>query len=175
MKMVSEGKIYKDLGYHYFQIIKEYVKFHVDDHIDFQSQCDHLPYGGNLSVRKDPQSKPIIILGQDEAIFTKQFVFSRGCWVMEDDSKQMMPKDEGQGEMISSFVSCEIGYGFTPSQDIFDEVNRKQRNCKYSDEEAAEEKKGTSCKSNLTKTPFTAELEYGCNHDGYWTYEFMVC
>ena len=58
----------------------------VDDHIDLQEKCKHLPYGRYLSVRKDPNTKPLIILGQDEAIF-KQFVFSKGTWVMEDGTK----------------------------------------------------------------------------------------
>ena len=41
-----------------------------------------------------PDLKPLIILDQDEATF-KQFIFSRGSSVMEDGSKQMVPKDEG--------------------------------------------------------------------------------
>ena len=172
-QMVKDGKIHRELGYHYCIDGKQFVEFHVDDHIDFQNRCNHLQYGGYLSVRKDPQLKPLMILGQDEVIF-KQFVFSKGVWILPDGTKQLMPKDEGQGVMLSSFVGREIGYCFTPSQSVFDEVNRKRTNCKYSDKEAAIEKRGTAYKGALSTSPFVAELEYGLNNDGYWTYESMV-
>ena len=84
--MVQEGRIHPELGYHFFSEGVEYVEYHVDDHVDFQKACEHLPYGGNLSVRKDPNLKPLMILGQDEVIF-KQFMFSNGCWVMPDGTK----------------------------------------------------------------------------------------
>ena len=85
----------------------------------------NLPYGGMLS-------EPIMLLGQDEAIF-KQFIFSCGAWVMDDDSKQMQRwRPEGDAIII---VSREIGYNFTPSQSVLDRVNAAQKNCQYSDAE----------------------------------------
>ena len=109
-EMVKKGEIHPELGYHHFRQEdgKEYVEYHVDDHYTFQEKCNHLPYGGHLSVRKAPNCKPLMILGQDEVIF-KQFLFSKGVWIMPDGSKSLIPKDDGQGVMISSFVAHEIG------------------------------------------------------------------
>ena len=72
-EMVEAGKINKELGFHYEVNGEEFVEFHVDDHVEFQEECSILPYGGYLSVRKDPNQKPLMILGQDECIF-KQFI-----------------------------------------------------------------------------------------------------
>ena len=55
-----------------------------------------------------------------------------------------------------------------------DRVNSTRKNCQYSDAEAAIEKKGTTFKAALQKSPFVCELEYGINNKGYWTYENMV-
>ena len=46
---------------------------------------------------------------------------------MDDGTKQMVPKDKWQGVVLSSFISREVGYGFTPLQSVFDEVNRRQK------------------------------------------------
>ena len=61
----------------FFKDGNEFVEYHMDDHIDFENACKYLPYGGVLSLRKDPSSKPLMIIGQDEVIF-KQFIFSKG-------------------------------------------------------------------------------------------------
>ena len=52
--IVSEGKIYPELGYHDTQQSIKYVKCYIGDHFNFQETCKVLPYDGNLSVRKDP-------------------------------------------------------------------------------------------------------------------------
>ena len=124
-------------------------------------------------MRKDPQQKPLLILGQDECIF-KQYLFSQGVWVLPNGVKQLIPKDEGQGVMLSSFVSRELGYGFQIDEQTLCEINKKRMIQKYSDVSAAVTKNGSEFKPQLTKSPFVCELEYGNNHDGYWTYESMV-
>ena len=121
-QMIEEGKLNPDLGYQYEKNGKQYVEHHVDDHIDFQSKCANLPFGGNLSVRKKPFDKPIMIIGQDKAIF-KQYLFTKGSWLTPGGKKQLVPKDEGQGIILSSFVSREIGFGYTPSTEIMNQVN----------------------------------------------------
>ena len=75
---------------------------------------------------QDPSYKPLMILGEGKTIF-KQFVFSKGSWIMANGTKQMMPKDEEQGIMISLFVSQEIEYGYTPSKSILDEVDQSRK------------------------------------------------
>jgi hypothetical protein len=44
----------------------------MDGSLQFQDECNHLPFGDHLSVYKGAQDKPLIMLGQDECIF-KQF------------------------------------------------------------------------------------------------------
>ena len=84
--MIEEGKVDPSLGYNYSQDGHDYVEYHVDNHPDFQDSGNKLLYGGKLSVRFDSTTKPLMILGQDEAIF-KQFLFSKGVWIMPDKKK----------------------------------------------------------------------------------------
>ena len=55
------------------------VEYHVDDNILFQGRLNHIKFGGNLSVRKTANVKPLIMFGQDQCIF-KQYTFSRKAW-----------------------------------------------------------------------------------------------
>jgi hypothetical protein len=52
---------------------EEYVEVHIDMVSNYNNTDDEylqdLPFGGNLSVRKPPHLKPLIIFGQDEAIY----------------------------------------------------------------------------------------------------------
>ena len=172
-KLVRLGEVDENVGYHYKKDGVDMVEFHVDDHILFQSRCDSLPYGGNLSVRKPPNTKPLMILGQDECIF-KQYLFTAGYWMLPDGTKQLVPKDEGQGIMLSSFTCRELGYGMEISKEVIDAVNLQRRGKKYSDTEAANARLGCSTKQDLTSTPFVRSLDYGANTNGYWSYDHMV-
>ena len=55
----------------------ECIEFHVDDHDCMQKFANEMYgiYGGNLSVRRPADCKPLFIFGQDESIFN-QFSFS---------------------------------------------------------------------------------------------------
>ena len=70
--MVESGEISKKAGYLYANDAMEFYEFHVDDHPSFQAACNHLPFGGQLSVRKPRNQKKGMIFGQDEVIM-KQF------------------------------------------------------------------------------------------------------
>ena len=126
--MVENKEISEDLGYCYCCTLdgNELYEFHVDDHEIFSVKCSHLPYGGYLSVRMPSGAKPLMIVGQDECIF-KQYVFTKGIWVLPDGTKQIIPKDEGQGLMISGMCSREIGYATKISKKVLKLVNRKER------------------------------------------------
>ena len=123
LKMIEKGELEKELGYHYTQNGIDYIEYHVDDHVHFQDIGNNLPYGGNLSVRKPHDCKPLMILGQDECIF-KQYLFSKGSWVLPDGTKQLLPKEEGQGVMLSSFCCHELGYGYPVLNYILKQVNK---------------------------------------------------
>jgi hypothetical protein len=60
----------------------ECIKFHVDNHDCMQEFANEMygVYGGNLSVRRPVNSKPLLIFGQDESIFN-QFSFGSKQWV----------------------------------------------------------------------------------------------
>ena len=153
-KLVSSGELEESIGYHYTdKNNKQMVEYHVDDNILFQTRCDDLPYGGNLSVRKPPATKPLMIIGQDECIF-KQYLFTAGYWMMPDGTKQLVPKDEGNGIMLSSFTCRELGYGCPISDDVLEAVNLLREGKKYSDQDAAKSRLGKAVKGKLTSTPF---------------------
>ena len=113
---------------------------------------DDLPYGGGLSVRMPPDCKPLMILGQDECIF-KQFIFSKGIWVLPDGTKQLIPKEEGQGVMLSSFSCRELGYAYPICGYILSQVNKRRENQEYSDKEAAKIKNQTTKNYRLKIRP----------------------
>ena len=172
-EMVQNGDLLDELGYEYEKDGINMVEYHVDDHVSFQETCSSLPYGGNLSIRKDPNLKPLMINGQDEVIF-RQNTFTGSSWTLPDGTKQLLPKDDGQGLMLSSFCSRELGYGYSVPPDILKIVNEKRKSEKYDDENAAIIKNGSANKPPLTISPFARELEYGNNHEGYWMYENMI-
>lgn len=43
----------------------------------------------------------------------------QGVWVLPDGTRQIIPKDEGQGVMLSGLCSRELGYGFPISKAHF--------------------------------------------------------
>ena len=151
--MIANNELDEKLGYKYRHNGVDMVEYHVDDHKLFAAKCSSLQYGGNLSIHKPPTQKPLMIIGQDECIF-KQYIFKKKYWVLPDGTRQLIPKDEGQGLMLSSFCCRELGYGYSPSDSILQAVNVKRKGTTYSDESAATLKQGNANKKPLTTTPF---------------------
>jgi hypothetical protein len=50
------------------------------------------------------------MFGHDECIF-KQYLLTEKVWTLPTDEKQLVPKEEGQGVMISAFQSRKFGFG----------------------------------------------------------------
>jgi hypothetical protein len=69
------------------------------------------PGGGNLSIRKSPDEKPLIAFGHDECIF-RQFVFTGSAWQGTKGEQAIIPKDEGNGIMVSALQSRELALGY---------------------------------------------------------------
>jgi hypothetical protein len=152
------------------------VEYHVDCCHLFQDRMNkETKFGGELSVRKDPQEKALIMFGHDECVF-KQYTMSTKSWIGPNGETVPVPKDDGQGIMISAFQSREFGFGLdldlTPEK--FQEVNFTRQGKSYEDSKAAISKRGNAAKQPLTSSPFVIEFEYGANNDGYWAYEYMV-
>ena len=174
IKMKQEGEVFCGKGYKYKdQKGSTYIEFHVDNSEKLTDIGKQHPFGGSLSVRKPKNEKPLIIFGQDECIF-KQFIFRNKCWNRPNGESPLMPKDEGQGLMVSGFVSREYGFNMALSDDQLRKVNKHRENKHYIDEDAAKSKTGTSKKANLKHSPFRCDLEYGANNEGYWTYDDMI-
>jgi hypothetical protein len=113
------------------------------------------------------------MFGHDESIF-KQYHSTKSAWVDPDGKMTIMPKDDGQGLMISALQSREFGFGLEINDDMLERINETRRGKKYMDESAAVAKRGTAEKKDLKTSPFVVEFEYGANNEGYWCYEHMV-
>ena len=99
------------------------VELHVDQCNSFQDTMNATTrFGGNLSVRKPNGKKPVIIFGQDECIF-KQYTFSKKAWMNSEGAMPLIPKDEGAGIMISTFVSREFGHRLQLTEAELQKVN----------------------------------------------------
>ena len=115
--MLEEGQVLSGTPYKYVNENNEkFFEFHVDNCEKISSwtswpDVDSAKFGGCLSVRKPEGSKPLIIFGQNECIF-KQYVFTKKSWVGPQGQTAMTPKDEGQGLMMSPFVSRDFGFDF---------------------------------------------------------------
>ena len=152
---------------------KEMVEYHVNTCEHFHTMLQDSNFGGNLSVNFPANEKPIVLLGHDECIF-KQFQFTNKGWVSDEGVREILPKDEGLGVMISAFQSREFGFGMELTSEELQKVNEKRENEKYIDKDAAVLKRGTDDKQPLTSSPFYVEFEYGAQKEGYWTYEHFV-
>ena len=112
-------------------------------------------------------------MGQDECIF-KQYLFNPKQWVLPDGTRPLLPKDEGQGTMVSAFCLREFGFGLNLTKEELVRVNVQRSGKKYIDETAARAIYGRPEKPNLLDSPFVRHLEYGQNNEGYWMYDHMI-
>jgi hypothetical protein len=147
-KWKSENKISEDdagRGYTYYQDQHsgvpgdEMVEFHVDDYDMLDCIAEEMGFGmfgGNLSVRKPPDVKPIMIFGQDESVFN-QFLLKSRQWVGPQGQRPLLPKTDGLSLMLSAFQSRETGFGVHISRAQLDEINDTRRGQNYVDVDAA--------------------------------------
>jgi hypothetical protein len=182
-KWKSENKISEDdagRGYTYREQHSgvpgiEMVEFHVDDYDILDSIAEEMGFGifgGNLSVRKPPGVKPIMIFGQDESVFN-QFLLKSRQWVGPQGQRPLLPKTDGLSLMLSAFQSRETGFGVHISRLQLDEINDTRRGQNYVDVDAAMAVHGQAVKKELKESPFVVSFELGANNEGYWTYNHM--
>jgi hypothetical protein len=164
-------------GYHYTSPNNvEMVEFHIDNcdllH-DLADQMGFGAFGGNLSVRKLPDTKPLMIFGQDESVFN-QFLLSNQQWVGPQGQRPLLPKTDGISFMVSALQSRETGFGVHISEIQFNEINEARRGRNYVDVDAAIAIHGQATKKDLKHSPFVVYFELGANNEGYWTYNHMA-
>ena len=111
-------------SYQFEQFGVEMFEFHVDDHEEIQKIADieHPDFGGSTSVRSDPGEKPIIIFGQDKAIYN-QNSSKTYQWVGPNSERPLLPKNNGMGKMVSAFQSRESGWGIEMTDEQLHQVN----------------------------------------------------
>ena len=147
---------------------------------------ENKPFGANLSHRFPPNRRPVIIVGQDEAVF-KQWSFSKKSWHDHKGSGTLLPKDEGHSLMLSAFVSrawsfCVEKETNLLSRDMIQRINCLRRDSvlgrdKYLSTESAIKVIGGDDKRIRQITdasPFCTYFDVGSNGDGYWTYDHMA-
>jgi hypothetical protein len=164
-------------GYHYLSADNvQMVEFHVDDYDllhDLAEEMGFGTFGGNLSVRKPPDTKPLMIFGQDESVYS-QFLFGNRQWVGPQGQHPLLPKTDGFSLMLSALQSRETGFGVSVSRIQLDEINEARRSQNYVDVDAAIAIHGTAAKNDLKDSPFVVYFELGANNEGYWTYNHMA-
>ena len=135
---------------------KNFREYHIDCHDSLLRYVDEnkKQYGGNLSVRRDGNKRPIMMIGQDESTY-HQYIFSNRYWKGPNGSNFIVPKSSGDIVMISGFQSREFGLGLhkylTP--DIFNIINEKRKGKNYISTFDAEIVKGKSTKDDITDDP----------------------
>ncbi len=92
-------------------------------------------------------------------------------WIGPSGQCPLLPKSEGDGYMLSAFVSREFGFGRVLTNEELDKVNAARRMIgknTYIDEQAANEVLGTIHKSDLKESPLMKYLFIGASNEGYW-------
>jgi len=117
MELEEKGYIQPNSGYRYSdENGNDMVELHVDTCNILEERANNeTKFGGNLNVRKEAEEKPLIMFGHDECIF-KQYTMTNKHWKAPNGAVVLIPKDDGQGVMISAFQSREFGFGLQLNQ-----------------------------------------------------------
>ncbi|KAI2495738.1 hypothetical protein MHU86_18762 [Fragilaria crotonensis] len=172
-------------GHRYFDIIRdeELVEFHIDywsrhcggaDATSMNSSTQQESINPTTSIRVSSIARPIMIVGQDESVFA-QYLLGAKTWIGPKGQRPLLPKSEGDGYMLSAFVSREFGFGRPLTEDELARINlhRQQSRATYTDTHAAMEILGTINKVALTESPFVKYLFIRANNEGYWNSFYM--
>ena len=110
-----------------------------------------------------------MIVGQDESVLAP-YLLGAKTWIGPKGQRTLLPKSEGDGYMLLSFVSIEFWFGRLLTNDELAEINLERRasTATYTDKHAAMEILGTINKPVLMESPFVKYLFMGINNEGYW-------
>jgi len=149
------------------------VEFHVDDVEDIDELTTNAPIA--TSVRATNPEKKLMIVGQDECVFS-QHLFGQKQWVTPAGERPLMPKTEGEVYMLSALQSRDFGFGRSLTPQELNAINAQRRgtNGHCVDKEAALAINKTSAKGKLTASPFIKCIHVGVNDDGYWNSMHMA-
>jgi len=171
-------------GYSYIENNITMYEFHVDaipddDNRKENNGCNVLAdlidagYVATKSIRSNPNDPPLMVIGQDECVFS-QFLLKSKMWTGPNKESPLLPKSEGDGRMLSGMQSRDFGFGLPMNADQLAQVNVARANKKYVDTLAAMEVYRVVDKPPLTTSPFLRRITIGANNDGYWTSYHMA-
>ena len=165
-----------EFGYRFLHSTTEEpsVEFHVDYWVTRHQTGSLLPNKiASMSVRAPRGARPIMIIGQDESVFA-QYLLGSKTWVGPKGQRPLLPKSEGDGYMLSAFVSREFGFGRPLTTEELTTINATRLGRQYLDTHAASEVTKTFDKPPLTDSPFVKYLFIGANNEGYWNSYHMA-
>ena len=84
--------------------------------------------GSGYYYLDEVRKEKMVSFGRDESIY-KQFLITKKTWIGPDGERNIIPKDDGLGVMVSAFQSQEFGFGFVVSEVQLKEVNEKRKKC----------------------------------------------
>jgi hypothetical protein len=112
-----------------------------------------------------------MIEGQDESVF-EQYLLGSKTWAGKKGQRPLLvPKSEGNGYMLSAFISREFGFGrkLTEAELVKIKSGRRcRKNKTYRGTQAAIEILKTTEKSELKESPFVKYLFIRANNEGIW-------
>jgi len=156
------------------------VEFHVESSDAFDEWRETQFMGGGLSVRMPFGTRPLIVSGQDEAIFNSEAT-SKRVWVIEDVSALTLKT--GSGCMVSAYQSNVCGFGLPMTAEQLDAVNKDRVEhdtyvCgKFGAPQTLCRLGGlpeTDKKPLLKESPGVRIIHHGASKDGYWTFAHMM-
>jgi hypothetical protein len=175
----DNNALLKDIGYTYMNDDGVQMReYHVDCHASFQLLItnSNQPYGGNLSVRRDPIKRPCICIGEDESSFS-QYTFASKSWKGPNGEEKLKPKGEGETIMVAAFCSRTFGLGRKLSSEELFLINkyRDEYRPSYLASSEAVEINGTTTKTQIVNnSPFLRYFEVGAEKEGFWNYMHMA-
>jgi hypothetical protein len=122
------------------------------------------------SIRVSLTATPLMIIGQDESVFA-QYLLGNRTWIGPAGQRPLLPKSEGDGYMLSAFVSREFRFGKVLTKEELDQVNAARQAVgqnTYINEQAVKEVLGKIKKSDLKESPLVKYLYIGASKEGYW-------
>ena len=109
-------------------------KYHEHTHRKLEEYVEpcNIEYGGNLSVRIPKDTKPMMLVGQDEITY-HQHIFSEKGWKGSAGHNFILPKGVGEVLLISGFQAREIGLGLNELliDLVLEAINQKRKGTNY--------------------------------------------
>ena len=101
-------------------------EYHIDTHPQFINHVKEKEMGGDLSVRFPEGSIPLLFIVQDESVYKKYQVSSRG-WDGPGGKTKLLPKSDGCNKMVSCYVGRSFGMGIHLDTCQLQKINNKRK------------------------------------------------